>query len=45
MLADVACDGGNLVCYATGKQGITLLTTTGGTQLDAAGRRRHDAAR
>ena len=31
MLADVACDGGNLVCYATGKQGITLLTTTGGT--------------
>ena len=31
MLADVACDGGNLVCYATGKQGVTLLTTTGGT--------------
>ena len=31
MLADVTCDGGNLVCYATGKQGITLLTTTGGT--------------
>ena len=30
MLADVACDG-NLVCYATGKQGVTLLTTTGGT--------------
>ena len=30
-LADVTCDGGNLVCYATGKQGITLLTTTGGT--------------
>jgi photosystem II stability/assembly factor-like uncharacterized protein len=30
-LADVACPGGNLVCYATGKQGITLLTTTGGT--------------
>ena len=30
MLADVDCDG-NLVCYATGKQGITLLTTTGGT--------------
>jgi photosystem II stability/assembly factor-like uncharacterized protein len=29
-LADVACQG-NLVCYATGKQGITLLTTTGGT--------------
>ena len=30
MLADVACQG-NLVCYATGKQGVTLLTTTGGT--------------
>jgi photosystem II stability/assembly factor-like uncharacterized protein len=30
-LADVVCPGGNLVCYATGKQGITILTTTGGT--------------
>jgi photosystem II stability/assembly factor-like uncharacterized protein len=30
-LADVVCPGGNLVCYATGKQGVTLLTTTGGT--------------
>ncbi|MGZ4308156.1 MAG: OmpL47-type beta-barrel domain-containing protein [Gaiellaceae bacterium] len=30
-LADVTCDGGSLVCYATGKQGITLLTTTGGS--------------
>ena len=30
MLADVDCQG-NLVCYATGKQGVTLLTTTGGT--------------
>jgi photosystem II stability/assembly factor-like uncharacterized protein len=30
-LASVVCPGGNLVCYATGKQGITILTTTGGT--------------
>ena len=43
MLADVDCDG-NLVCYATGKQGITLLTTTGGTSW-TPGRRRHDATR
>ena len=31
-------------CYATGKQGVTIATTNGGATLDAAGRRRHDAA-
>ncbi|HEY7017326.1 MAG TPA: PxKF domain-containing protein, partial [Gaiellaceae bacterium] len=30
-LADVTCDGGSLNCYATGKQGVTLVTTNGGT--------------
>jgi photosystem II stability/assembly factor-like uncharacterized protein len=30
-IAALTCDGGNLVCYATGKQGVTLRTTTGGT--------------
>ena len=35
MLADVACVDGNLVCYATGKQGVTIATTNGGGQLDA----------
>ena len=43
MLADVDCQG-NLVCYATGKQGVTLLTTDRRHELDAAGRRRDDAA-
>ena len=35
---------GNLVCYATGKQGVTLAHDDRRHDLDDAGRRRHDAA-
>ena len=43
MLADVDCDG-NLVCYATGKQGVTLADDDRRHEPGRAGRRRHDAA-
>ena len=44
MLADVDVVDGSLVCYATGKRGVTLLTTTGGSSWTQQAGWWHDAA-